>query len=144
MLQQRRTGGDAQELAAVLAAASPGRTPCVVQELEAAAAAGVLPPLLLVAGQADAKFVGAAEKLAARLLPGDAPTDYEGDWHLSPLASGDGGGQEADATVSGGGPPAVEVAVLPSCGHAAHIERPAELLTVLQRFFDCCSPVQSE
>ena len=138
MLQQRRAAGDAAQLAAVLSAASPGRAPSVWQELEAAAAAGSLPPLLLVAGQADAKFVGIAQKLAARLAAAGSPAgstdeEEEGEWHVVqlPLASGDSG---ADALMGGGA--SVEVALLPGCGHAPHIERPVELLAVLQRFLD--------
>lgn len=136
MLQQRQAAGDAAQLAAVLAAASPGRAPSVWQELEGAAAAGSLPPLLLVAGQADAKFVGIAEKLAGRLAAAGSPSgsadeEDEGDWHAAqlPLASGD---SASDAHMGGGA--SVEVALLPGCGHAPHIERPVELLAALQRF----------
>ena len=113
LLQQRRGSGDAQQLAAVLAAASPGRAPSVWRELQAAAAAGSLPPLLLVAGQEDGKFVGVAERLAASL----APTGHD----------------EASA-----GAAVAQVALVPGCGHAVHIERPAELLALLQRFSSQC------
>lgn len=139
MLQQRQAAGDAAQLAAVLAAASPGRAPSMWHELEVAAAAGSLPPLLLVAGQADSKFVGIAEKLAARLAAaggaaGSTDEDEEGDWHAAQLAPA-GGDSGADAFL--GGCASVEVALLPSCGHAPHIERPVELLAVLQRFLGC-------
>lgn len=107
MLAQRRQAGDAEQLAAVLAAASPGRAPSLWGELPAAAAAGSLPPLLLVAGQQDGKFVGAAQKLAGLLAQGDA---------------GDAGANTA------------RVALVPGCGHAVHIECPVELLAVLQSF----------
>lgn len=129
MLQQRCAAGDAHQLSAVLAAASPGRAPSMWRELEAAAAAGVLPPLLLVAGASDAKFVGIAEKLAARLAPGGCVDhEEEGGWHV--VASGDTGAY-VEGDLEGG----AEVALLPGCGHAAHIERPAELLAALQRFW---------
>jgi isochorismate synthase/2-succinyl-5-enolpyruvyl-6-hydroxy-3-cyclohexene-1-carboxylate synthase/2-succinyl-6-hydroxy-2,4-cyclohexadiene-1-carboxylate synthase/O-succinylbenzoate synthase len=75
MLQQRHSSSDARGLAAVLAAASPGRAPSLWQELPAAAAPGTLPPLLLVAGQSDAKFVGVAEKLTAQLVPAGGSVD---------------------------------------------------------------------
>lgn len=139
MLQQRQAAGDAAALAAVLAAASPGRAPSLWLELEAAAAAGAVPPLLLVAGREDGKFVGIAEKLAARLAAaGTAATDAEeeeGDWHAGqlPAGSGDSG---SDALQGGGA--SVEVALLPGCGHAPHIERPVELLAALQQFFARC------
>ena len=113
LLQERQGSGDAQQLAAVLAAASPGRAPSVWRELQAAAAAGCLPPLLLVAGQEDGKFVGVAERLAASLAPA--------------------GDEEGPA-----GAAAAQVAVVPGCGHAVHIERPAELLALLQRFSSQC------
>ena len=130
VLRQRLAGGDAAQLAAVLSAASPGRAPSVWRELEAAAGAGTLPPLLLVAGRADAKFVRAAEQLAARLAPaGGATSDDEGDWHLAAPAAD-------DVQAEGGGAAPAEVAVLPGAGHAVHIERPAELLATLQRFLD--------
>ena len=60
MLQQRQRSGDARQLAAALAAASPGRAPSLWQELPDAAAAGALPPLLLVAGQAPSCYPPAA------------------------------------------------------------------------------------
>jgi isochorismate synthase/2-succinyl-5-enolpyruvyl-6-hydroxy-3-cyclohexene-1-carboxylate synthase/2-succinyl-6-hydroxy-2,4-cyclohexadiene-1-carboxylate synthase/O-succinylbenzoate synthase len=113
LLQQRQGSGDAQQLAAVLAAASPGRAPSVWRELQAAAAAGSLPRLLLVAGQEDGKFVGVAERLAASLTPA--------------------GDKEGPA-----GAAAAKVALVPGCGHAVHIERPAELLQLLQRFSSQC------
>lgn len=105
MLRQRQ-GGDERQLAAVLAAASPGRAPSLWQELPAAAAAGALPPLLLVAGAQDTKFAGVAQRLALALAPAD--------------------GQGAVA----------EVALLPGCGHAVHVERPLDLLAALDRFCD--------
>lgn len=109
MLAQRRQAGDVEQLAAVLAAASPGRAPSLWGELPAAAAAGSLPPLLLVAGQQDGKFVSVAEKLAGLLAQG----------------SGDAG--------------AARVAQVPGCGHAVHVERPAELLALLQSFLGSCA-----
>ena len=118
LLQQRQGRGDAEQLAAVLAAASPGRAPNAWRELQAAAAAGSLPPLLLVAGQEDAKFVGLAERLAASLAP----------------AGSDDNSSAGAATAA----PAAQVALVPSCGHAVHIERPAELLALLQRFSTQC------
>ena len=139
MLQRRQAAGDAAQLAAALAAASPGRAPSLWGELEAAAAAGALPPLLLVAGREDRKFAGIAEKLAGRLAAaGTAAADTEeeeGDWHAgqAPLGSGDGG---SDALQGGGA--SVEVSLLPGCGHAPHIERPLELLAALQHFFTRC------
>lgn len=132
MLQQRRASGDAAQLAAVLSAASPGRAPSVWHELEAAAGDGALPPLLLVAGQADAKFVRAAEQLAARLVPDGATSDDEDDWtRAAPAAD--------DLQAEGAGAVPAELAVLPGAGHAVHLERPAELLAVLQRFLARCS-----
>lgn len=131
MLQQRQACGDAAQLAEVLSAASPGRAPSLWRELEEQAAAGTLPPLLLVAGQADAKFVGIAERLAARLAAAGGSADgeaEEGDWQEASIA-GDGGSGEVGAAAA-----AAEVVLLPGCGHAVHIERPAELLAAMQRF----------
>lgn len=113
MLAQRRRGGDACQLATVLAAASPGRAPSLWQELPAAAAGGRLPPLLLVAGGEDAKFVGVAERLAAELrMTAGGPTQA-----AAPILQ-------------------VEVVLVPGAGHAVHIERPVELLAALQQFCD--------
>jgi isochorismate synthase/2-succinyl-5-enolpyruvyl-6-hydroxy-3-cyclohexene-1-carboxylate synthase/2-succinyl-6-hydroxy-2,4-cyclohexadiene-1-carboxylate synthase/O-succinylbenzoate synthase len=97
-----RQPGGAAALGAALSAMSPGRAPAVWAELEAAAAAGSLPPLLLVAGALDPKFVGVAERLEAAL----------------------------NARRAG----AAHAATLPGCGHAAHLERPLELLRLLADF----------
>jgi isochorismate synthase/2-succinyl-5-enolpyruvyl-6-hydroxy-3-cyclohexene-1-carboxylate synthase/2-succinyl-6-hydroxy-2,4-cyclohexadiene-1-carboxylate synthase/O-succinylbenzoate synthase len=88
----------------VLAAASPGRAPSLWEELPAAAAAGALPPLLLVAGLEDPKFAGVAERLALLLVP------------------------------VGSQGPVADAALLPGCGHAVHIERPLDLVAALQQF----------
>ncbi len=109
MLAQRRQAGDKEHLVVVLAAASPGRAPSLWDELPAAAAAGSLPPLMLVAGQRDGKFVGVAEKLAGLLEPSSSNAE------------------EVRARMA-------RVELIPGCGHAVHIERPAELLALLQLF----------
>ena len=113
ILQQRRhaTNADRQcDLAAVLAASSPGRAPAVDKELAQLAAGGCLPPLLLVAGREDGKFVGIARSLAAQ---------------LAPLGS---------SSAASAGPQRVTLATVPGAGHAVHIERPAELLDLLLQF----------
>jgi isochorismate synthase/2-succinyl-5-enolpyruvyl-6-hydroxy-3-cyclohexene-1-carboxylate synthase/2-succinyl-6-hydroxy-2,4-cyclohexadiene-1-carboxylate synthase/O-succinylbenzoate synthase len=67
LVAARAARGDAAALARALAGASPGRAPWALPALEAAAAAGCLPPLLLLAGELDPKFVGLAEGAAAAL-----------------------------------------------------------------------------
>lgn len=118
MLAHRQHAGDARRLAAVLAAASPGRAPSLWHELPAAAAAGSLPPLLLVAGQQDSKFVAVSEKLASLLAP----------------AGSDVGAEHARQ--------AAQVALVPGCGHAVHIEQPLDLLLLLQHFFSKEGPTE--
>lgn len=126
MLQQRQAG-DAAQLGAALAAASPGRAPSLWQELPAVAATGALPPLLLVAGQQDGKFVGIARKLADSLALCDGDTAAGG---VSP-AHANGDAAAADALPCA---PAVRVALVPGCGHAVHLEQPMELLALLRQF----------
>jgi isochorismate synthase/2-succinyl-5-enolpyruvyl-6-hydroxy-3-cyclohexene-1-carboxylate synthase/2-succinyl-6-hydroxy-2,4-cyclohexadiene-1-carboxylate synthase/O-succinylbenzoate synthase len=108
MLQQRQAG-DAAQLSDALSGASPGRAPSLWHELPAAAAAGVLPPLLLVAGREDVKFAGLARKLAAQLAPA------------------------SDGSTGAGGA-AARVALVPGCGHAVHVEAPLQLLALLRDF----------
>jgi isochorismate synthase/2-succinyl-5-enolpyruvyl-6-hydroxy-3-cyclohexene-1-carboxylate synthase/2-succinyl-6-hydroxy-2,4-cyclohexadiene-1-carboxylate synthase/O-succinylbenzoate synthase len=117
MLQQR-LGGDAAQLASVLAAASPGRAPSLWQELPEVAAAGHLPPLLLVAGQADSKFLGVGQKLVSELTPSSASLN--------------------------GSTGQVQLVQVPGCGHAVHVERPVELLAVLQQFSDDLAKCQQQ
>ena len=106
---RRRQAGDASALAGVLEAASPGCAPSVLQDLQAAAARGTLPPLLLVAGELDAKFSAANRKLSGAIL-GARPVG------------------------NGAGAASVEAAVVPGSGHAVHVERPVELVSVLHQF----------
>lgn len=70
-------------------------------------------PVLLVAGQRDAKFSTLARQMADRLV------------------------EEAGAASGGGaGTGAVEVAVIEGTGHAAHLERPAAFAAVVEAFLD--------
>ena len=113
MLSQRQAG-DAAALAAVLAGMSPGRAPSLWAEVERCRE--VLPEITVIVGQRDSKFLLAGQQLCRRINGAREPA---------------GGGE-----VSGDDAAAVRAhfVALPACGHAAHIERPAELLAALARF----------
>eukprot|EP00887_Chlorella_sp_A99_P005642 scaffold1.g5642.t1 len=96
--RRARGAAGAAELAAALAAMSPGRAPALWGELRELASGGSLPRLFMVAGEEDAKFAAVARRAEAELR------DVGGD---------------------------CTAVVLPCCGHAVHLERPAELLALL-------------
>lgn len=95
-------------LSQALEGMSPGRAPAVSKDLCALAAAGELPDLLLVAGEADTKFVKINEELEERIR----------------IA------QQAQHGVAS----TIKTVVVPDCGHTVHIERPVALLQILQSF----------
>lgn len=101
LLAQRGAVGDAPELAAALAAMSPGRAPSLWGELYALALDGTLPELVMVAGERDAKFAAVARRAVQELH-----------------AAGGSGAVCWDV-------------VVPGAGHAVHLERPLELLELL-------------
>lgn len=123
MLGQRQAG-DAQELSTALASMSPGRAPSLWAELRGQQLHGAgtadsgqgLPQLLLVVGEEDAKFVELGRKLCEAINGAAAAGESE--------AAGSGGGGASRA----------ELQVVPGCGHAVHVERPLELLSILDAF----------
>lgn len=126
MLGQRQAG-DARELSTALASMSPGRAPSLWaelrgQQLHGAGTAGSgqgLPQLLLVAGEEDAKFVELGRKLCEAVNGTAAAGESE--------AAGSGSSRSSSCARA-------ELRVVPGCGHAVHVERPLELLSVLDAF----------
>ena len=113
ILDQRTRSVQIQEtvLSWILENMSPGRAPAVGKELCALAAEGNMPQLLLVAGEADDKFVRMNAELKEQILMAQQAQP---------------GNDEISSSV--------EAVVVPGCGHTVHIERPMALLKVLQSF----------
>lgn len=113
MLAQRQAG-DAAGLAAVLAGMSPGRAPSLWAEVERCRES--LPEITVIVGQRDSKFLLAGQQLCRRI---NGTREPAGGGELS---------SDDQAAVR------AHFVALPACGHAVHIERPAELLAALARF----------
>lgn len=147
MLSQRQ-GGDARLLSTALASMSPGRAPSLWSELRAAGASRAssktharssgsssngneepavpaqLPELVFVVGELDSKFVRVGQSLCEAVNRGSS---------TGSSASGScSSGGPLDGGSSGSGPaPLARLHVVPGCGHAVHVERPLELLSIL-------------
>ena len=114
VMARRRSGGDAEALAAMLSAASPGRQAVVAGE--ALAAAARVGGVTLLAGAEDAKFVETARAMAR---------DVERHGRKRQNKTRDVGEEETrDA----------EVVLVRGAGHAAHLEAPEATTTHLLAF----------
>lgn len=141
-MMAKRRGGNPQQLATALARMSPGRAPSLWAELrqqggwrrqlqgeqtESGVAEGpgqALPPLLLVVGELDAKFVQLGRQAVEAVSSDDSGAG----------AAEGSDGKSAEAGTGSADSRAAALRVVPGAGHAVHVERPMELLTILDEF----------
>jgi len=141
LLQRRAAGADeeaSEQLAAVLRWSSPGRS----EPQWASLRSGRMPPVTLLVGSEDAKYVAMGRSMLAALQAGrGSPSGRshgkasEGHAAWSPAQAA-----EATAETAPGMPAAADgvdaLHVLPKCGHAVHIEAPLALLQHLMGLAD--------
>ncbi|WIA39935.1 hypothetical protein OEZ86_013367 [Tetradesmus obliquus] len=136
--RQREQQGQELQLAAALKYGSTGRMEPMWGELR-----GCRLPMLLVAGQLDAKFAGIKRRMFARLRQGlaaagaaaeaGAAAVEEQGVDLSAAELGAEVQQQQGSAVSGAGI-MHQWAEVPGAGHAVHVEAPLQLLQLVRGF----------
>ncbi|GAB4817906.1 hypothetical protein N2152v2_004952 [Parachlorella kessleri] len=121
MLSQR-AAGDPAELSTVLASMSPGRAPSLWRQLaqnpkeaqggSSSSSSAAMTELLFVAGELDAKFVQLGRQACEAVNGPDSPA----------------------IAVRAGTAGRAAFKQVPGCGHAVQVERPLELLAILEGF----------